>query len=184
MPAVHKARVKQPEKEIIMKVENPKDVFVMLLSNVRRTTERTNSILSELSQVAQEPEIKEALEARVFVSKRTLEKIDEAFRLIGEKPMELTGKLQDVFVEDFRRELAELKSPPVRHIFILSKAIHLTHWRIGEFVALIAAADFTRHFGVGVLIESCLADDLAFVERTRRLLRRLAEVKLAAKVGA
>ncbi|HSE25279.1 MAG TPA: DUF892 family protein [Pyrinomonadaceae bacterium] len=167
-----------------MKVENPKDVFVMLLSNVRRTTERTNTILNELSQVAQEPEIKEALEARVFVSKRTIEKIDEAFRLIGEKPMELTGKLQDVFVEDFRRELAELKAPPVRHLFILSKAIHLTHLRIGEFIALIAAADFTRHFGVGVLIESCLADDLAFVERTRRLLRRLAEVKLAAKVGA
>ena len=167
-----------------MKVENPRDVFLMLLSNVRRTTERTNTILNELSQVAQEPEIREALEARAFVSKSTLEKIDEAFRLIGEKPMELTGKLQDVFVEDFRRELAELKSPPVRHLFILSKAIHLAHLRMGEFVALIAAADLTRHFGVGVLIESCLADDLAFVERTRRLVRRLAEVKLAAKVGA
>lgn len=167
-----------------MKVENPRDIFVMLLSHVRRTTEHTNAILSELKQVAQEPEIKEALEARAFVSKTMLEKIDEAFRLIGEKPMELTGKLQDVFVEDFRRELAELKAPPVRHIFILSKAIHLAHLRIGELVALVAAADVTRHFGVGVLIESCLADDLAFVERTRRLLRRLAEVKLAAKVGA
>ena len=63
-----------------MKVENPRDVFLMLLSNVRRTTERTNTILNELSQVAQEPEIKEALEARAFVSKSTLEKIDERIR--------------------------------------------------------------------------------------------------------
>lgn len=167
-----------------MKVENPKDVFVMLLSDVRRATERTNAIFGEFSQVAQQPEVKEALEARAFVAKRTLEKIDEAFRLIGEKPMELTGRLQEVFVEDFKRELNELKSPPVRHLFILSKAIHLTHLRIGEFVALVAAADFTGHYGVGVLIESCLADHLAFVERTRRLLRRLGEIKLAAKVGA
>jgi ferritin-like metal-binding protein YciE len=168
----------------MMKVENPRDVFVMLLSNVRRTTERHNTILTELSTLAQDPDIKEALEARTFVSKRTLEKIDEAFRLIGEKPMELTGKLQEVFLEDFKRELAELKAPPVRHLFILSKAIHLTHLRIGEFIALIAAADFTGHYGVGVLIESCLADDLAFVERNRRFLRRLAEAKIAAKVGA
>jgi len=167
-----------------MKVENPKDLFVMLLSDVRRATERTNAIFAELGELAQQPEIKEALEARVFVSKRTLEKIDEAFRLIGEKPMELSGRLQEVFVEDFKRELAELKSPAVRHLFILSKAIHLTHLRIGEFVALIAAADLTGHYGVGVLIESCLADKLAFVERTKRLLRRLAEIKLAAKVGA
>lgn len=167
-----------------MKIENPKDVFVMLLSDVRRATERTNAIFAELGELAQQPEIKEALEARVFVSKRTLEKIDEAFRLIGEKPMELSGRLEEVFVEDFKRELAELKSPAVRHLFILSKAIHLTHLRIGEFVALIAAADLTGHYGVGVLIESCLADKLAFVERTKRLLRRLAEIKLAAKVGA
>jgi hypothetical protein len=38
-------------------------------------------------------------------------------------------------------------------------------------VALIAMADVTGHFGVGVLLESCLADKVAFVERTRRLIR-------------
>jgi ferritin-like metal-binding protein YciE len=167
-----------------MKVDNQKGIFVLLLSDVRRTTERMNAFFGEFSQVAQQPEIKEAMEARAFVSKKTLEKLDEAFRLIGEKPVELTGRLHDVFVEDFRRELAELKAPAVRHLFILSKAIHLTHLRIGEFVALVAAADLTGHYGVGVLVESCLADDLAFVERTRRLLRRLAEVKIAARVGA
>jgi hypothetical protein len=31
------------------------------------------------------------------------------------------------------------------------------------------------HFGVGVLLESCLADKLAFVERTRRLIQRTIE---------
>ena len=42
---------------------------------------------------------------------------------------------------------------------------------IGEYVALIAAADLTGHDAVGVLLETCLADKLAFVERTRRLIR-------------
>ena len=55
---------------------------------------------------------------------------------------------------------------------------------MGEYVALIAAADITGHFGVGVLLESCLADKLAFVERTRRLIRNLIEGKMAARLAA
>jgi hypothetical protein len=57
---------------------------------------------------------------------------------------------------------------------------HLLHLRIGEYVALIAAADLTGHYGVGVLLETCLADKLAFVERTRRLIRE----RIAHKLGA
>jgi hypothetical protein len=56
--------------------------------------------------------------------------------------------------------------------------------RIGEYVALIAAADMTGDYGVGVLLESCLADKLAFVERTRRLLRHVIESKAASRLVA
>ena len=65
-----------------------------------------------------------------------------------------------------------------------AKASHLIHLRIGEYVALIAAADLTGHYGVGVLLESCLAEKLAFVERTRRLIREIIEGKVAARLAA
>jgi len=51
-------------------------------------------------------------------------------------------------------------------------------------VALTAAADLAGHHGVGVLLESCLADKLAFVERTRRVIRNLVETKVAERKGA
>lgn len=38
---------------------------------------------------------------------------------------------------------------------------------------MIAAADATENYGVGVLLESVLADKLAFLERDRRLVRHL-----------
>ena len=167
-----------------MAIKDPKELFVALLSNVRQGTERTTKIFQELGQVAQNPDVKEALEARVFVSQRILEKLDQCFKLIGEKPAQLSGRLQEVFVEDFRRELNEIESPVARHLFILAKANHLIHFRIGEYVALIAAADVTGHYGVGVLLESCLADKLAFVERTRRLIRNIIEGRTAAKMAA
>ena len=164
-----------------MPVNNPQEMFVLLLSDVRRKTERSIEFYREVSKIADEPEIKEAIEARAFVAQASLAKIDQAFKLINQKPVTLSGRTEEVFVEDFRGELAEIKAPVVRRIFILSKLMHLTHWRIGEFVALVAAADTTGHYGVGVLLESCLGDYLAFVERNRRLIRKLAEAKAATR---
>jgi ferritin-like metal-binding protein YciE len=167
-----------------MSVKNPQELFVMLLSNVRQGTERTTKIFQEISEVAQNPDVKEALEARAFVSQRTLEKLDQCFKLIGEQPVKLNGRLMEVFAEDFRKELAEIESPVAKHLYILAKANHLIHLRIGEYVALIAAADMTGHYGVGVLLETCLAEKLAFVERTRRLIKNLIEHKAATKLAA
>jgi ferritin-like metal-binding protein YciE len=165
-------------------VKNPKELFVMLLSDARQGTERTTKILQEISQAAQDTEIKEALEARIFVSDQVLAKVDQCFKLIGEQPVKLGGRLHDVFVEDFRRELAEIQSPVAKHLFILAKAIHLNHLRIAEYAALVAAADITGKHGVGVLLESCLADKLAFVERTRRLIRNIVETKVRERIAA
>ena len=164
-----------------MAVDTPLDAFVLLLSDVRRKTERSVDFYRELNKLAEEPEVKDALEARAFIAEKSLDKIDQAFKLINQKPVTLTGKAEEVFIEDFRREVAEFKSPPARRLFVLSKLIHLTHWRIGEYAALVAAADLTRHFGVGVILESALHDNLAFVERTRRLIGMYAEAKAAAR---
>jgi ferritin-like metal-binding protein YciE len=166
-----------------MSVKNPKEFFVALLSELRQGTERTTKIFQEISQIAQNPDIKEALEARAFVSDKVLATLDQCFKLIGEQPVKLSGRMHDMFVEDFRKELAEIESPVARHLFILAKANHLIHLRIAEYVTLIAAADMTGHYGVGVLLESCLADTLAFVERTRRLIRNVIETKVAERVA-
>ena len=144
-----------------MPIKNPKELFVALLSNVRQGTERTNNIYQEIIQAAQRPDVKEALEARVFISENILARLDECFKIIGEQPAKPSARLQDlreVFVEDFRKELAEIESPVARHVFILGKANHLMHLRIAEYVVLIEASDITGHYAVGVLLETWLAD--------------------------
>ena len=167
-----------------MTAKNPKEVFVHLLSDVRQGNERTTKVFQEISQLAQDADVKEALEARVLVSDQILARLDQCFKLIGEKPVNISGRLHDVFVEDFRKELAEIQSPAAKRLFILAKVLHLIHFRIAEYVALVAAADVTGHHGVGVLLESCLADKLAFVERTRRLIRNVVEAKVAESARA
>jgi ferritin-like metal-binding protein YciE len=160
-----------------MPIKNPKELFVMLLSDLREQSDRTTKFLQELGPNVKDPEIKEAIEARVFVSNKVNETLDECFRVIGEKPVKLSGRLFDTFVEDFRKELNEIQTPEAKHLFILAKINHLIHLRIGEFVALIAAADVTGHYAAGLLLESALADKHVFVERTRRLIRERIKAK-------
>ena len=164
-----------------MPIKNPRELFVAVLSQVRHGTERSSAVYRELGELAQNSEIQEALAARAFVSQKTLEKLDEAFKIIGEKPVNVTGQLHDVFVEDFRKELAEIQSPEARRLFVLAKANHLSHMRTAEYATLVAAADLSGNHGVGVLLESCLADHLAFAERTRRLIHRVVEARIAAR---
>lgn len=165
-----------------MPMKDPKDVFLTMLSDVRRGTEHSTKFYQELSGLAQDPDVKEVLNARVFISDSIVKRLDECFRLIGAEPVKREGKLHEVMVEDFRRELAAIDSPEAKKLFILIKLNHLLHLRTGEYVALIAAADLTGHYAVGVLLETCLADKLALVERTKRLIRERIVQKLKAAV--
>jgi ferritin-like metal-binding protein YciE len=153
-----------------MQINNPKELFVFMLSDVRRGAEQSTNFFRELHKLAQDPAVKEALEARLFVSDKIIQTLDKCFEYVGEKPVQTTGRLYDVFVEDFRKEFAEIQNPAAKRLFLLMKINRIIQLRIGEYVALIAAADSTQHYGVGVLLESCLADKLAFVERTKRLI--------------
>jgi ferritin-like metal-binding protein YciE len=167
-----------------MIIESPYDLFVLLLSNVRQDTECTTQMFQDFSKLTQNADVKEALNARVFLSQRVVEKLDECFRLVGEEPIKLSERLQEIFVEDFCKELADIKSPIARELYVLAKASQWIHLRIGEYEALIAVAKMTGHSGVGVLLESCLAEKIAFAERTRRLIRNIIEGKISAEIAA
>lgn len=89
-----------------------------------------------------------------------------------------------MLIEDFRKEFNEIQSPMARRVYALAKIIRLIHMRIGEYVALTAAADLAGHHGVALILETCLADALAFVERNRRLIRRVAEERIVERLAA
>jgi ferritin-like metal-binding protein YciE len=164
--------------------KSAREVFVQLLSDLRHGTERTTKLLGEISQMAQDPDVRQALEARVFVSNNILESLDECFRLIGERPAKVSGRMQEIFAEDFRKELGDIHEPSARRFFILAKASQLVHFRVAEYKALIAAADLSGHYGVAVLLDSGLADTVAFAERTSRLINLIIEAKLGEKITA
>lgn len=153
-----------------MPITSPRDLCLYMLSELRHGTERSERVYQELGEAAQNPAIKEALDSRELISSQILTRLDQCFKLIGEKPVKINQRLHDVFIEDFRRELTEIQGPVARRLFVLAKASHLAHLQVASYIVLIAVADTLGRPGVGVLLESCLADKLAFMERTKRII--------------
>jgi hypothetical protein len=50
--------------------------------------------------------------------------------------------------------------------------------KAGEWTTLIAMSDVSGNRGVGVLLESCFAQKLAFIKRARRRIRALIEEEI------
>jgi len=167
-----------------MPVKTTKELFVMLLSDLRQGTQKAANIYQEIGQLAQDPEVKEALEARAFISDKVLATLDRCFNIIGETPVALSGHLEEVFAEDLRKELAEIKTQEARRLFALAKLNYLAHLRIGQYEALIVAATLAGHHGVSLLLQTCLADKLVYVKRTRNLIRNVVETKVAERKAA
>jgi len=63
----------------------------MLLTDVRQGAEKAEKIYEEIGELVHDPQIKEALQARAFVSRQVAATLDECFRLLGEQPAKLTG---------------------------------------------------------------------------------------------
>jgi hypothetical protein len=97
--------------------------------------------------------------------------------LISEKPVKLSGRLHDVFVEDFKRVLAEIQSPDATHLYILAKATHLAHLRFTKYTMLIAAARCDGPLRRWCSLESVLANKVAR-ERSRTLVRHSLRARL------
>lgn len=166
-----------------MAINNAKELFVFLLSDLRRGAESTIKIFHAIGKLAEDRDIKDALEARVLASNKILATLDEAFRLIGAAPVKMRARICDECVEDFRRELAAIKTPEARRLFILAEASHLVHLRLADYTALISAADVSGHYGVGILLESCLANKIAPGEKMRRLKREHPQNDIARPAG-
>jgi ferritin-like metal-binding protein YciE len=158
-----------------MIIENPLQLFEHLLSELRTNAENITPVLLELSRGIEDPDINEALEVYVFVSNAILDRLDQCFKLIGGQPVKFQGRLQDLFIEECRAELANIQSQTAKRLYVLANLNQLIHLRVGKYAGVIECGEMTGHCGIRLLLETCHADDVSFIELTKRLIRNIVE---------
>jgi len=167
-----------------MTIENPRQLFELLLGEARQRAEHLKPALQELSQTVDDVDIRESLEARIFVADKILDTLEQCLKLTGARAVTLTESFHDVFIEECRKTLAQIGSPIGRRLFILAKANQLIHLRIAEYTVVIECCEMTGYRGVRVLLETCRADDISFIRMIKRLMRNIVEGNGAASSAA
>ena len=158
-----------------MIVESPKDFFEFLLSSAAEDAERLPQALEQLSRDVEDKNIGDVLNAQAIVLRNMISVLGRCFRFLGCQRTETHGRLLDMFIEEHRRDLAEISSPTARRLCVLTQASALIQFSIGEFATLIAIAEMIGNSGVCLLLDGCLAENTAFIERTKRLIGSIVE---------
>ena len=119
-----------------MPIKTPKELFVVMLSDLRHGAERSHTYYRNWPSGGRPGDQRGPGCARLhlFADSEQARRVLQTHR--GEAAPEDEG-FYDEFVQGFRKELAEIQSPLVRKMFVLSKASRLMHLRIGEYMALI-----------------------------------------------
>ncbi len=153
-----------------MRVQTPMELFVLLLSSVRENAVLHSATLEHMIGLLQDSSVRDGLQPTYVALDKTLAKVDRCFDVIRESPVAVRSDVYSVMMMEMRAALADINAPEVRRLYVLSKIHQLNYLRIGELLAVIAAADATEHRGLGVLLESCLVEKLAFMDATARLI--------------
>lgn len=152
-----------------------------MLSKVHGSEQRLQKAVDELSQAAQEQDIKDILSVRAYLTQQDVSNIEKCFQLIGQQPVQPDHRLADAWIEEVRRELGAIQNPTLKTLYALDQVRKIQNYHIGRYRALWMMASVMGNEAVTTLLEHCVADKVEFVENTRDLFRQAARSALGAK---
>jgi ferritin-like metal-binding protein YciE len=165
-----------------MAIQNGEDLFVALLSNLHASESRLARMVDDLSQQAQDPDVKNMLGVRSYLTRQDISNIEKSLQLIGRQPVPPTTKFFETWADDAWREYDAIQFPVLKTLYALNKIRTMQNFHMGEYAAAIAMANYVGNIAVTTLLEHSLADKVEFVERTRELVREMARQALASRV--
>jgi ferritin-like metal-binding protein YciE len=164
-----------------MAIQNAEELFVAMLSNLHVSEQRLAKFTDELAQNAQDPEVKNILSVRSFLTMQNVANIEKCFQLIGKQPAQANPQLAETMAENFRRTMGEIQQPGMKALYALWAIREIQNFHIGEYMTLTMASEEWGNVAVTNLLHHCLADKVDFVERTREFVREAAKKYFATR---
>ncbi len=166
-----------------MAIQTAEDFFLTGLSDLHQSEQRLGRAVEELSQQVQDPDVKNLLSARAFLTQQDVANIEKCFQLLGKQPVQVGSKFRDTWIDDVRRELNEIQNPVLRTLYALNKVRVIQDFHIGEYLAVTNMAEFMGNDAVALLLEHNLSDKVDFVERTRDVVREYATQAIGTRIA-
>ena len=147
------------------------DALIDELEDILDSETRITEALPKMAQKATHPELKAAFEEHLEQTKVHIQRLNQAFELLGKKPAAKTCEATKGLIKEGEDVMSEDATPDVMDAFLIAAAQKVEHYEIASYGTVCTWAEITGHEDVADLLGETLDEE----EDTNDRLTDLAE---------
>lgn len=163
-----------------MKIKDLNDLFLAELSDIRSAERQIVAALPNMIRKATSTEVTAALEDHLRVTERQVERLDQVFASINEKPKRVKCKGMEGLLEEGKDMIEDATEPAVRDAIIVAAAQKVEHYEIAAYGTLAAYAKLLKLPNAKLLLETLQEEKEADVKLSKIAERHVNSLAVAA----
>jgi len=150
------------------------DLFLHGLQDIYTAEKRILQNLPKMAKKVHTSELKQALERHQNETQKQVQRLEEAFKLIGQKPKGIECKAIDGIIGEAQETMQEIEDEDVCDAAILADAQAVEHYEITRYGTLAAWANALGHKDVADLLHQTLEEE----KHTDEMLTKMAKQRI------
>jgi ferritin-like metal-binding protein YciE len=171
-------------KNAIIEPEKPMNhslhqLFLDELSELYNVEQQLTKALPELVEAAHSDQLKAAIEEHLTETEGHVQRLEEAFQSLGEKPRQKTGMAMQGLVEAATELLQEQQGKPSLDAAIIAAAQKVEHYEIASYGTVLSWAEQMGHTEAASLLSRTLEEEKAADEKLTEYAQSTANLEAA-----
>jgi ferritin-like metal-binding protein YciE len=158
-----------------MPIKTPRDLFMHELSDMYSAEQIIAKALPTLTSEAGDTDLAAALKEHEKETRQQIANLDEAFKLLGTKPEQMTCHGAEGLKKEHDAFVSEKPSPEVLTIFVAGAAGKTEHYEIQSYSGLVEMAKLLGEKDVAKLLQENLKQEEAMAKKVEQLETKLAK---------
>lgn len=147
------------------------DLFIDQLKDMHSAERQLASALPKMAKAASHPELKQAFERHLDVTKSQIERLGQVFEMVGASQGRKKCKGMEGLLAEGEEIMMEDMAPSVKDAGLIAAAQKVEHYEIASYGTLRTYADMMGHREAGQVLQQILDEE----GRTDKLLTQIAE---------
>lgn len=152
-----------------MKLNNLRDLFIHDLLDIYDAEQQITKALPMMAEAATSRDLRKAFEEHLTQTKEQIQRLDEIFRILGEKVKKQECRGMKGLIEEGEKMMAEDAAPEVRDAALIAAAQKVEHYEISGYGTARAYAQTLGEDEVDSLLMQTLDEEGRTDERLSRL---------------
>lgn len=157
-----------------MQIRSMDDLFLHGLQDIYTAEKKILQSLPNMAKHAETDELKQALERHKNETQEHVHRLEEVFKMIGQKPKGIACKAIEGIIEEAKQEMSEIEDEAVCDAAILASAQAVEHYEITRYGTLTTWAKELGHNDAANLLHQTLEEE----KRTDEMLTQMAKQKI------